>query len=188
MLLGARTDVVLWSDDLVQSHIGTVEFGTKRAWTQVILNFLASVNVLTPKERDAATARLVGMDYRITFYDAPSLIEAVHLSEARPWVQPLKAFVQQFSAPNADLKTVLPILIEGLARLYRETLIPENRCRVMTSLLDALWNNLPARRALLELRAKSASLFKLNPVGETQFNNCFDQWFRQMQNPIIVGR
>jgi tetratricopeptide (TPR) repeat protein len=188
MLLGARADVVLWSDDLVQSHIGTVEFGTKRAWTQVILSFLASVNVLTPKERDAATARLVGMDYRITFYDAPSLIEAVHLSEARPWVQPLKAFVEQFSAPNVDLKAVLPILIEALARLYREPLIPENRCRVMTALLDAIWKNLPARRALLELRAKSASLFKLNPVGETQFNNCFDQWFRKMQNPIIVAR
>jgi tetratricopeptide (TPR) repeat protein len=188
MLLGARAGVVLWSDDLVQSHIGSVEFGTKRAWTQVTLNFLASIGMLTAKERDTATARLVGMDYRITFFDAPSLIEAVHLSEARPWVNPLKAFVQQFSAPDIDLKGVLPILIEALARLYREPLVPENRCRVMTALLDAIWNNLPARRALLDLRAKSGSLFRLNPVGETQFNSCFDQWFMRMQNPIIIER
>ena len=27
-----------------------------------------------------------------------------------------------------------------------------------------------------------------NPVGEAQFNNCFDQWFKRMQNPFIAGR
>ena len=188
MLLGARPDAVLWSDDLVQSHIGAVEFGTRRAWTQVILDFLADLQVVSPKERNAATAKLVGMDYRITFYDAPSLIEAVHLSEAKPWVQPLKTFIQQFSAPNVDLKAVIPILVEALVRLYREPLLPESRCRVAAALLDAIWNNLPARRALLELRAKSALLFNLNPVGQAQFNNCFDQWFKRMQNPIIAGR
>jgi hypothetical protein len=154
----------------------------------VILRFLADLQVVTPKERDAATAKLMSMDYRITFFDAPSLIEAVHLSDARPWMQPLKTFVQQFSAPNVDLKAVVPIMVEALVRLYREPLLPESRCRVATALLDAIWNNLPARRGLLELRGKSALLFNLNPVGATQFNNCFDQWFRRMQNPIIAGR
>jgi hypothetical protein len=28
---------------------------------------------------------------------------------------------------------------------------------------------------------------KRNPVGETQFNICFDQWFQRMQNPIIIA-
>jgi len=187
MLLGAKPDCVLWSDDLVQSHIGAVEFGTRRVWTQVILTFLADLQVMTPKERDAATAKLMSMDYRITFFDVPSLIEAIHLSDAKPWIEPLKSFIQQFSAPNVDLKAVIPILVEGLVRLYREPLLPENRCRVATALLDAIWKNLTARRDLLELRAKSVLFFNLNPVGEAQFNNCFDQWFKRMQNPIIAG-
>jgi tetratricopeptide (TPR) repeat protein len=187
MLLGARPDCVLWSEDLVQSHIGSVEFRTRRAWTQVILTFLADLEVVTPKERDAATAKLMGMDYRITFFDAQSLIEAVHLSDAKPWMQPLKIFIQQFSAPNIDLKALIPIMVETLVRLYREPPLRESRCRVATALLDAIWNHLPARRSLLELRAKSVLFFKLNPVGEAQFNNCFDQWFNRMQNPIIAG-
>jgi tetratricopeptide (TPR) repeat protein len=187
MLLGARPDSVLWSDDLVQSHIGAVEFGTRRAWTQVILSFLADLQVVTPKERDAATAKLMSMDYRITLFDALSLIEAVHLSDAKPWTQPLKTFVQQFSAPNVDLKAVTPIMVEALVRLHREPLLPESRCRVTTALLDAFWNNLTARRGLLELRAKSGLVFNLNPVGEAQFNICFDRWFKGMQNPIIAG-
>jgi hypothetical protein len=62
----------------------------------------------------------MGMDYRITFFDAQSLIEAVHLSDAKPWMQPLKIFIQQFSAPNIDLKALMPILVETLTRLYRE--------------------------------------------------------------------
>lgn len=187
MLLGARPDCVLWSDDLVQSHIGAVEFGTRRAWTQVIVAFLADLQVVTPKERDAATAKLMSMDYRTTFFDVPSLIEAVHLSDAKPWMQPLKTFIQQFSAPNIDLKALIPILVEALVRLYREPLLPESRCRVATALLDAIWNNLTARRGLLELRAKSGLVFNLNPVGEAQFNICFDQWFKRMQNPIIMA-
>jgi hypothetical protein len=74
MLLGANPDCVLWSDDLVQSHIGAVEFGTRRAWTQLILTFLVDLQIMTPKDRDAATAKLVSMDYRITSFDVPSLI------------------------------------------------------------------------------------------------------------------
>jgi hypothetical protein len=93
----------------------------------VILAFLADLQLVTPKERDAATAKLMSMDYRITFFDAPSLIEAVHLSEAKPWTQPLKTFIQQFSAPNIDLKALIPILVEALVRLYREPLLPESR-------------------------------------------------------------
>jgi hypothetical protein len=187
MLLGVRPDCVLWSDDLVQSQIGAVEFGTQRAWTQVILTFLADLQIVTPKERDSATAKLMSMDYRITFFDARSLIEAVHLSDAKPWVQPLKIFVQQFSAPNLDLRAVVPILVEALLRLYIEPLLPESRCRVATALLGAIWSHLPARRRLLDLRVNSGPLFNLNRVGQMQFNNCFDQWFRRMQNPIIAG-
>jgi hypothetical protein len=127
------------------------------------------------------------MDYRITFFDAPSLIEAVHLSDAKPWTQPLKTFVQQFSAPNIDLKALIPIWVQALVRLYREPLLPESRYEVATALLDAIWKNLTARRGLFEIRAKSGIFFKLNPVGEAQFNICFDQWFKRMQNPIIAG-
>jgi hypothetical protein len=106
---------------------------------------------VTPKERDAATAKLMSMDYRITFFDAPSLIKAIHLSDAKPSMRPLKTFIQQFSAPNVDLKALIPIFVKALVPLYREPLLPESRCRVATALFDTIWNNLTARRGFLDL-------------------------------------
>lgn len=187
MLLAARPDSVLWSDDLVQSQIAATEFGTRKVWTQILLTFLAEQNLVSAKERDAATAKLIGMDYRTTFFDALSFVEAVHLTGATPWEQPLKTFIRELSAPEADLRLLFPILEECIVRIYREPLLPENRCRVTTALLDAMWKNAAARRSIVNLRAKSARMFLLNPIGEAQFNACFDQWMKLIEHPIVLS-
>jgi hypothetical protein len=187
MLAAARPDALLWSDDLVQSQIAFTEFGTRKVWTQMLVTFLAEQNVISAEQRDTATAKLIGMEYRVTFFDAPSFVEAVHLTGATPWEQPLKTFIRELSAPEADLRILFPIIEECIVRIYRESLLPENRCRVTTALLDAMWKNPAARRSILNLRAKSARMFLLNPVGESQFNGCFDQWLKLIENPIITG-
>ena len=187
MLLAARPDAVLWSDDLIQSHVSTTEFGTRRVWTQLLLAFLTEQNLISARERDAATAKLVGMQYHSTFFDALSFVEAVHLADAKPWEQPLKTFIKELAVPSADLRLLFPILEESLLRIYREPLLPENRCRVMTALLDAMWTNSLARRSLINLRARSARMFLLNPVGEAQFNACFDSWLKRVENPIVLS-
>ena len=176
---------MLWSDDLVQSQIASTEFGTRKVWTQMLLTFLAEQNIISAKDRDMATAKLIGLEYQATFFDAASFIEAVHLTGAKPWEQPLKTFIRELSVPEADLRILFPILEECIVRLYRESLLPENRCRVTTTLLDAMWKNPASRRSIMNLRARSARMFLLNPVGEGQFNACFDAWIRQIENPII---
>jgi hypothetical protein len=50
-----------------------------------------------------------------------------------------------------------------------------------------MWKNAAARRSILNVRAKSARMFLLNPVGESQFNGCFDQWMKLIEHPIVPG-
>jgi tetratricopeptide (TPR) repeat protein len=187
MLLGAKPDCVLWSDDLVQAHIAVTEFGARRCWTQIVIAFLADLGLLQAKERDIATAKLIGMEYHITIFDCAAIIEAVHLTDAAPWRLPLKNFIREFAAPNADIKSLLPILAELVVRIYREPLLPESRCKVITAFLDAIWKNPAARRGILTLRANSPRLFGINSVGASQFNDCFDHWLKLIENPIIPG-
>ena len=187
MLLASKPDCVLWSDDLVEAHIAVTEFGARRAWTQIVIAFLADLGLVEAKERDIATARLVGMEYQVTVYDCAAIIEAVHLTEATPWRPPLKNFIREFAAPNADVKSLFPILTELAVRIYREPLLPESRCKAITAFLDAIWKNPAARRGILNLRANSPRLFGLNSVGKSQFDDCFDHWLKQIESPIVPG-
>jgi tetratricopeptide (TPR) repeat protein len=188
MLLGARTDCVLWSDDLVEAHISVTEFGARRCWTQLLLVFLTDLGLIEAKERDIATAKLIGMEYQTTIFDSSAIIEAVHLTDATPWQMPLKHFVREFAAPNGDVRSLLRILAELILRIYREPLLPENRSKVITAFLDALWKIPAARQGLLALRANSVRLFGINVVGTSQFNDCFDQWQKLIETPILLGR
>lgn len=188
MLLGARPDCVLWSDDLVQAHIAVTEFSARKCWTQLLLVFLTDLGLLEAKERDIATAKLIGMEYQTTIFDSSAIIEAVHLTDATPWQMPLKHFVREFAAPNGDVRGLLRILAELILRIYREPLLPENRSKVITAFLDALWKNPAARQGLLALRANSVRLFGINVVGTSQFNDCFDQWQKLIDAPILIVR
>lgn len=188
MLLASKPGMALWTDDLVQAEIAAHEFGTKRVWTQVVLAFLASLGLLDAKERDIATAKLISIEYNITMFDCASIIEGVHLCEATPWQQPLKNFIREFGAPNAELRSLFPILWELILKLYREPVLPESRCRVVTSFFDALWKNPAARNSVLSIRANCQRMFGLNSVGQSQFERCFDNWMKLIENPLVPGR
>lgn len=187
MLLASKPGMALWTDDLVQSEIAAREFGSKRVWTQVVLAFLASLGLLEAKARDVATAKLISMGYNVTMFDCASIIEGVHLCEAIPWRAPLKDFIREFGAPNGDLRSLFPILWELIIKLYRESLVPESRCRVVTAFLDVLWKNPASRKSILSFRANSPRLFGLNSVGQSQFESCFDNWIKAIENPLIPG-
>jgi tetratricopeptide (TPR) repeat protein len=187
MMLAAKPDHILWTDDLVQAQLAITEFGVRRVWTQTLLVFLAELGIVTAKERDLATAKMIGMEYQITYFDVSAILEAVELTDAKPWTAPLKNFVDEFGAPNADLNALFPILTELVVRLYREAILPESRCTVITAFLDAVWKNSNGRRSLLNLRSNTQRLFGLNFVGQAQFDGCFDRWYKLIENPLVPG-
>lgn len=187
MLLGSKTDMLLWTDDLVQAQMAATEFGTKRVWTQLVVTLLTDSGLVSAKERDIAAAKLVYMNYSYTSYDVASIIEAIELSDGKPWDGPLKSFVQHFGATDANLAVQFPILVSFIQRLYRESVLPETRCTVITAFLDALWANVAARRTILHIRATTARIFDLNYVGMKQFEDCFDSWYRKLNSPLILG-
>jgi hypothetical protein len=187
IVVASNPDYVLWTDDLIQAQIGANEFGVRRVWTQLVFAYLASAGIITGEERDTASARLVGMGFAATPLDSSVLLEAVKLAEAVPWQRPLREAIEVFANPAADVRTLLGIFVDFAVKLYREPLLPENRCVVVCAILDVLWTNVAAREALRNIRRSISRLFGLNPVGESQFKECFDRWVKQKEGSIIVA-
>ncbi len=187
VVLSANPDYILWTDDLIQAQIAAKEYGVRRAWTQLIVNDLADVGLLTAEEKDKAAAQLVGMRFVSTLFDSSTILKAVELSDGKEWRQPLKEVIKVFADPKADIRGLLGIFVDFVVKLYRETLLPETRCSVVGAFLEVLSANLQARKALMELRKSAARFFGLNAVGETQFNDCFDRWVKNKENPIFPG-
>jgi len=186
IMLASNPDSVLWTDDLIQAQIAANEFGAKRAWTQLVVEQTAQIGQITDAEKESATAALIGMEYTATSFDSSALLRAVDMSDAIPWRRPLKQFIEVFCKPNGDLQALLGIFVDFLAKLYREPHLPESRCKVATAILDALWRNVPLRLPLLRLRKASSQFFGLNPVGQAQFDQCFDQWYGAVTDKIVT--
>jgi len=186
MMLASNPDFVLWTDDLIQAQIAANEFGAKRAWTQLLLEQTAQVGQITDAERNRAVAALIGMEYTVTTFDSSILLSAVEMSDATPWRWPLKQFIQVFQKAQGDLQGLLGIFVEFLTKLYREPYLPESRCKVVTAMLNALWRNVVLRLPLVRLRKASPQFFGLNPVGQTQFDQCFDQWYVTVSEKIVI--
>jgi hypothetical protein len=185
MMLASRADAVLWTDDLIQAQLAANEFGARRAWTQIMIEQIALVGQITAAEHERATAALVGLEYVNTNFDVSSLLRAVEMSDATPWRWPLKQFVRVFTQPAGDLQNLLAIFIDFISRLYREPYLAESRCKVVTALLDGLWRHVSLRRPLIELRRAGKQFFGLNHVGQSQFEECFDQWYRTVTEMIV---
>ena len=186
MMLASNPDFVLWTDDLIQAQMAANEFGAKRAWTQLVVEQTAQAGQITDAERERATAALIGMEYIVTTFDSSALLRALEMSDVTAWRWPLKQFIEIFRKPSSDLQVLLGIFVDFVTKLYREPHLPESRCKIVTAILDALWRNVSLRLPLLRLRKASSQFFGLNPVGQAQFDRCFDQWYGAATDKIVA--
>jgi tetratricopeptide (TPR) repeat protein len=187
MLLATNPDTVLWTDDLIQGELAKSEFGVKRTWTELVAEQSVLAGDLAAGEKERVVASLIGMEYSATSFDSSVMLKAVEMADATPWRTPLKQFVDIFRKPTGNLQGLLGIFVDFIVKLYREAYLPETRCKVVTALLDALWETVPLRMALLRLRKASSQFFGLNTVGQQQFETCFDNWYAGKADKL-VGR
>lgn len=185
MLLAANPDSVLWTDDLLQAEMARNEFGAKRTWTELVAQQSALALELAAGEKERVVASLIGMEYSVTPFDSAVMLTAVEIADGIPWRTPLKQIVEIFRKPTGNLQGLLGIFVEFIVKLYRAEYLPETRCKVVTALLDALWETVPLRLALLRLRRASSQIFGLNTVGQQQFDLCFDRWYAGKPDKVI---
>ncbi|MDP9050439.1 MAG: hypothetical protein M3O31_06890 [Acidobacteriota bacterium] len=176
--LSTQDNAVLWTDDIIQSHLGAGMFGTSGAWTQCVLARLADVGAITRQEYVEATAKLVGFEYAGTYMDGTVLTECARQAQYDPDVAPLKQAIEIIASPQANPQVRFGMFRQLLAHLYNGDVSPIRSCMVIRSCLVALAQTPVLWQQLMILRRNSRVLFGLDVIAEQHFNRCFDAWAR----------
>jgi hypothetical protein len=187
VVLASDPDYVLWTDDLIQAQLSAQEFGVRRVWTQLVLGTIADAGLVTSDEYSEASARLIGMEYLATLFDASTMLAGFGMAEWSPAPRPAAQFVKVFSDPLADLQQLFWIFVSFVERLYRESISSASRCAITRSLLDALGGRPEAMALLASLRQLSPRVFGINAIGQSQFAECFDLWLKHRDGPLILS-
>ena len=184
LILASRPDHILWTDDLIQGHVSAQEFGTRRAWTQVVLGTLSDAGLLTAEEYSDASARLVGMQYVATLFDGSSALAAFRLAGWLPENYPAKQILKVLEEiPRENLIGLYGDLVQ---RLYREAFRAETKCRITFALLDAFAVKHGAESEFVLFKRALARVFGLNVIGAKQFNACFDRWVAGRFSRLVI--
>jgi transcription elongation GreA/GreB family factor len=186
MVLASDPDHVLWTDDLLQAQFSAQEFGVRRVWTQLVLGTFADVGLMSSDEYGEASARLIGMEFVATSFDASALLAGFKLAGWAPHRRPAAQFVRVFADPLADWQQLFGLFVSFIERLYREPILPASRFAITRSLLDALGGRPQAMVSLGSLRQLSPRVFGINALGQQQFAECFDLWLKYRDEPLIL--
>jgi hypothetical protein len=186
IVLASDPDYVLWTDDLIQAQTAAQEFGSRRVWTQLVLEVFAEAGLITVDEYSEASARLIGMEFAATIFGGASVLAALRLTRWSLSESPTAEILKTFSAPTADLQRLLRIFIDFIIKLYREPVSPEIRCSITQTFLDTLSRRTEVAPLLRDVRRVSSRLFGVNEVGRVQFDGCFDRWLSARDKPLSI--
>lgn len=166
----------LWTDDVIQSQLGSGMFGTAGVWTQCVLARLADIGELSREEYVNATAKLVGFEYAGAYMDASVFVECAKQGQYDPDATPLRQAIEILASPQANPQVRFEIFRQLLNHLYSTDVSPLRNCMVIRTCLAALAQTQVLWQQLMILRRNSRVLFGLNVIAEQQFNRCFDAW------------
>jgi DNA-binding PadR family transcriptional regulator/tetratricopeptide (TPR) repeat protein len=183
--LAGQPRMILWSDDAPQSGLAAKVFGAKRACTQMVLLSFTEAGVLQPADYTRAVARMIGMGFTSTFFDAPCVLESAKLAQYRTGRFPLKQMLDVFQQAGSPARDLVRQFLGFFGLLQQEPLLLQQKAVVVSAFLNALWRNPSTHDLVLSLRSVSAKLFGLNVVAENEFNGIFDAWFRSLSRPIV---
>jgi DNA-binding PadR family transcriptional regulator/tetratricopeptide (TPR) repeat protein len=185
MAVSTQEQTVLWCDDSTLGILATSRFGARRTWTQIVLLSFVEAGVLSRDDYNKAVARLIGCNYKLTFFDPACMLEACRLSDFGVARFPLRQMIETFreiAMPNGMLTR---LFLEFFVALQREPLLFQKKSLIVRAMLDALWANPASHDLVLALRPMSRRLFGLNVVAEGEFNAMFDEWLRSLNRDAV---
>jgi hypothetical protein len=176
-LLALSPSYIWWTDDFAAGEVAKAEFGVERVWTQAILEHTANLGLMDRGTVEEAYAKLVGFNYQSTHFTGAVMVAALRVSNGSVDGFPMQQIVHAFQPlPSANRNIAFRLLAEFVVRVALEALLPETRCIATKALLSTFPNDVMTNAQLAAFRSQCASLMTLNPIAQTDFIKCFDQW------------
>ena len=124
----------------------------------------------------------MGFNYQATHFRGSAIVAALRITNGSTNEFPMRQMILGFAPLAASVavrKTALLMLGEFIIQLSLEPFLPETKCVATKALLDRFPTD-PATKHQLDLFSlQCGNLMTLNPVGQTDFLRCFQQWKRE---------
>jgi tetratricopeptide (TPR) repeat protein len=177
VLIAKEEGNLLFSDDERLRSFARPEFKVEGVWTQIILMFALSRNILDKERYNQAVLRLACSHYYHTGIDAYVLIEAAKNSEWLP-KYPYTEALRLLHAERSNETTALIVATLFLYELWKQPILPLRRDYLVHSLLDALAVGRNPLKVAETLRLMVRAKFRILYLEAWRISNLIDEWKR----------
>ena len=169
LVIASTPGHVLWTDDLVAGLVAKLRFGSRRVWTQIVLQSWARDGIIEPSVFYDVTAKLLGWEYFFTSPSTPALIRVVELADWNPDRWPLKQALRLIQSESIALRDAVGLGAEFLVHLYKPGPAVSGRNTVIViALLDSLASRQGGIDAVKALRSALPRIFGVNVLVRTR--------------------
>lgn len=176
---------VLWSDDRVLEFLAKEFFGVTRVWTQAVLHWLRSRNVLDDVRWQQASAKLQARRYTGTLLDAGVLVQAAKLADWKLNSAMYERNARVLSDATTDPRACLTMAIALIAACMTDVRLTAMQVAIVTSILEQVKTRDRSLRIARHVLHGIPGALRLNPLAANQAIQIVRAWLHTNQ-PVIV--
>ncbi|MFW6039214.1 MAG: PIN domain-containing protein, partial [bacterium] len=176
LMMSARGEGVLWTDDGVLGDTAVVEHRAHRVWSQSVVIALAKAGVIPESTETAVSCWLLAWGYNFTSIGGRHVRRASELTEWDPKQQPLRAVLEEFSKEHTELETMARIAAETLQLLWQKGAVDQASERVTLALLNEIARRSGGRRLVRSLAANADSIFGIDVMTGARVTQLLRAW------------
>lgn len=178
VVTAAQPSFLLWTDDVVLGQFAVQQFGARRIWTQLLLQWAASNGLLEPEKFFEATAKLVGWNYHFTSLNPEAVRKAGELAEWFTSRWPLKQVIDQFGSVEVEFNGNVQLFLHTLLLLHQSQAAIDASASTVTAMLDKIGNLENGPQAIEAIASSIDRLFGVNLLGRDAAAAKLDAWLR----------
>jgi hypothetical protein len=175
MVLASEPGSLIWTDDMTVAGAAREFANIARVSTHLVLQYLNKIGVVDSDAYLEATAKLAGWGHYFTSINADAVIVSGRLADWNPQKWPLKECLQYLTVDSVPALELRNLVVNLIAKLYRERLFPQKQCSVMVAILDRLAKS-RGTDFILAIRRLLPGAFSIDVVGARDALNMIDAW------------
>lgn len=186
MMLGARVEHALWTDDLATAEQGRLEFGCPRVWTQRTVEYFCGQGKLQADFDAEVTVKLMYNRYYYTRPTARSLLLAVEKTNGDVDKGPLSQALDWFGDPNVQIEGIARIGAMFLRDLWRSGHLESINQTVTIRMLEQLAKRPKGQSVVKSWLVNINIIFGLDVINAAKVKEVIESWLRGGQGKRII--
>ena len=186
MMLGARVEHALWTDDLATAEVGRLEFGCPRVWTQRTVEYFCGQGKLQADFDAEVTVKLMYIRYYYTRPTVRSLLLAVEKTNGDVDKGPLSQALDWFGDPNVQIEGIARIGAMFLRDLWRSGHLESISQTVTIRMLERLAKRPKGQSVVKSWLVNINIIFGLDVINAAKVKEVIESWLRGGQGKRII--